>query len=125
MNDLDKRGIGLMDSSSYEIESFFHDNQYCSIGIYGMGYEGKKLYEELKKTDLNVLYGIDQNAMNIEIEGLEIYLPEDMHDMPKADVIVITPFRFFGAIEDAIEPFLGETDIVSLQDVRNYRYIAH
>ena len=35
------------------------------IAIYGMGYLGECLYEELENTDIQVLYGIDQSARGL------------------------------------------------------------
>lgn len=48
------------------INTYLKREGICRIAIYGMGYIGECLYEELLKTDIIVLYGIDQSALDYE-----------------------------------------------------------
>lgn len=65
---------------------------YETIAIYGMGNMGKRLYQKLKDTDVEVLYGIDSYVSN-EVSGLNVLSIED--ELPKVDAIVVTiPFAF-------------------------------
>lgn len=46
------------------INTYLEKEGIHHIAIYGMGYIGECLYEELLKTDITVLYGIDQSALD-------------------------------------------------------------
>lgn len=95
------------------IETWFLDNGYKAIAIYGMGDLGKHLYDELKDTGVNVKYGIE-GATNGWYLDLEIK-PLD-EKLKRADVIVVTPVFAF----DEIKRKLGEKvdcPIISLHDI--------
>lgn len=70
-----------------EFSTYFKKYNYQVIAIYGMGKLGKHLYNELKKGDIQVLYGIDKNRNNIDCD-LKIYLPNEQ--IPQVDAVVIT-----------------------------------
>ena len=105
------------------IKQFFYDNYYKSIVIYGMGYEGTKLYDELCDTDIHILYGIDKNAGNIKVDGLSVVTVDEADISQKVDAIVVTPFKFFAEIEANLEKKYPDGDIISLDDVRKYELI--
>ena len=56
--------IGLKQDNQ-QIETYFQKNNYQRIAVYGMGFVGMRLIKELRNTNLNIIYGIDQNAANI------------------------------------------------------------
>lgn len=79
------------------IEDFFIKNDFKRIAIYGMGKIGNLLYEELKKTEIEVAYLMDQTG---SIEGdLEVISVSKIHDMEEVDVIVVTASNCFDVIE--------------------------
>ena len=43
------------------VSDFLKEEGYENIAIYGMSYIGERLIDELKNTDINVVYGIDRN----------------------------------------------------------------
>ena len=95
------------------LASFFEKNGYKKIAIYGMSHLGKRLVEELKGTDIEILYGIDKNADNIYSE-FEMKTLED--DLPPVDVIVVTAVTYFDEIEAALEEKV-DYSIISLEDI--------
>ena len=95
-------------------QTFFDCNYIKTVAIYGMGELGKRLYEELKLLNVDVLYGIDKNAKNLIIDGLDIITLED--SLPKVDIIIITPVHYFEEIEKDILK-KGDYNLVSLEEM--------
>lgn len=62
------------------LAAYFEKKGHRRIAIYGMSYLGERLLSELEDTEIQVAYGIDQNASNIyseiEVKGLEDDLDE-------------------------------------------------
>ncbi len=96
-----------------EIASFFQNNGYKKIAIYGMSYAGETLLEELKGTDIEVAYGIDSKADSI-YANIDIVTIED--SMESVDVIVVTAITFFDEIEEKLNEKV-DCPIVSLEDI--------
>lgn len=95
------------------IASYFSQNGYHKIAIYGMSYAGETLVEELNGSDIEISYGIDRNADNIYAE-FDVVFPDS--ELREVDVIVVTSIKFF----DEIEEFLSEKvncPILSLEDI--------
>lgn len=100
------------------LETYFEDNLISRIAIYGLGAIGRRLYEELSHGDIEVCYGIDRNAADIHIDGLEVKTLED--ELSNVDAVVVTPIDFY-AIEKALRGRMGEdTDIVFIEDIVDY-----
>lgn len=95
------------------VADFFHANNINSIAIYGMSFLGQRLYEELKETDIKVLYGIDKNAAGI-YSDIDIITPDD--SLPQADAIVVTAIYFFNEIEDTLEKKTN-IKVLSFEDI--------
>lgn len=97
------------------LASYFEENDYKKIAIYGMSYAGETLLEELKDSGIEVAYGIDANARSIfantEVVTMDDYLEE-------VDAVVVTAITFFDEIEEDLS---GKMDcpIISLEDVLN------
>lgn len=69
------------------------------IAIYGMGVFGKRIFEELHKTDICVLYGIDQRY-DIKKEQIPV-VPLD-NKLEKVDGIVVSTFFCFEEVKKSI-----------------------
>lgn len=95
------------------ISSYFEKNGYKKIAIYGMSYVGETLVEELKDTNIKVLYGIDQKAQDIHAEFDIVSLDVELE---KVDVIVVTAITFFDEIEKKLCE-LVDYPIISLDDI--------
>ncbi len=99
------------------LEAYFHDNEIATVAIYGVGALGERLFEDLRKIDIEVKYAIDRIADTKYIEGLKIVGIED--ELKDVDVIIVTPVQDYYAIEELLE-HKTDVDIVSLEDIIDY-----
>ena len=68
------------------------DNGYMTIGIMDAGEIGKILYEELKKSEVEVKWFVDRNAEGIgQIDGKPVRLLRDVFLLEKVDIICVSP----------------------------------
>ena len=103
------------------IDSFFRDNLYNSIAIYGMGMIGRQLYEELKESQIIVEYAIDRNAIQIHSNEVKTITVGQIKDMKKVDAIIVTPFDQFVDIEKILFQVVDkEIDIISIEWIIRY-----
>lgn len=70
------------------------------IAIYGMKELGERLYEELKKTDIEVLCVIDKNPRNI-LGDFTVISPQQK--IPEVDAIIVTADYYFREIESELK----------------------
>lgn len=95
------------------IAAYFVKRNIRSIAIYGMGDLGNRLFEELKSSAVEVLYGIDQNKDKVFSE-IPIYSMDD--ELPYVDAVIVTPYLSYDQILPKVkEKFHGE--ILSLEDI--------
>lgn len=106
--------IGLK-QDNHQIETYFQKNNYQRIAVYGMGFVGMRLIKELRNTNLNIIYGIDQNAANISSD-LKLLTLED--ELPEVDVIIVTVLGSFQEIYDKLSTKI-KCDIVAIEDIIN------
>ncbi len=97
------------------LDSYFKENGYESIAIYGYKELGERLYDELKATDVKVEYIIDKAADNI-YAGVDAYTPDDV--LPDVDAVVVTASYYFDEIEEMLRDKLA-CPIFSIDDVVN------
>ena len=98
------------------LSGYFEENGYNHIAIYGMGIVGQTLLEELQKTKIEVVYGIDRNAHKTYTE-VDVLTPENA--LPEVDAIVVTVVESFDNVAQNLK---GKIDcpIISLMDVIYY-----
>ena len=92
---------------------YFERENIKSIAIYGMSFVGERLYDELKKSNIDVKFAIDKKADRI-YSDVEVVTPDDMFE--EVDAIVVTPVFYY----EEIESFLTKkTDItiISFEDI--------
>lgn len=104
------------------LRPYFEDNYLFNVAIYGLGAIGQRLYEELEMEEIDVKYGIDQNAKNIQIKGLEIKSLED--ELPKVDAVIVTPIAFYEIEKNLYKKMGDEAVIVSIEDIVDYCFIC-
>lgn len=84
----------------YSIEEYFKKNGYQSIAIYGIGFLGEHFFEQIKSTDIEVKYLIDQKGGtgygNIPVCNID-------GDLAPVDVIVVTPQSYFYQIKKQLK----------------------
>lgn len=95
------------------LASYFEKNDYRKIAIYGMSYAGMTLINELKDTEITVVYGIDKNADAIYTDIDIVCIDENLEEV---DAIVVTAITFFDEIEEELSEKIG-CPILSLEDI--------
>ena len=95
------------------LRSYFEENGYYEIAIYGMSYAGETLINELQGSNVKIKYGIDQNAENIYAD-INLVSPDD--ELENVDAIIITPIKFFDEIEKKLSKKVN-CPILSLEDI--------
>ena len=101
---------------NHSLAEYFVHGGYSNVAIYGMGYLGIRLLEELKMSPIEVVFCIDRDAKNMECE-IPIY---EFHEVEcsigKADIIVITALSGYDEIERKIHNQY-DIPVVSIKDV--------
>lgn len=95
------------------LSTYFTNNGYKKIAIYGMSFAGETLIEELRGSEIEIAYGIDQNAAAIYAD-VDIMSVEDALD--EVDAVVVTAITFFDEIEEKLSRKL-DCPIISLEDI--------
>ncbi len=96
-----------------QLSTYFEQNHYKKIAIYGMSYAGETLVDELKDTAIEVAYGIDQRADSL-FADIDIVSIDDLQN--DVDAIVVTAITFFDEIEEKLSEKV-ESPIISLEHV--------
>ncbi len=102
-----------MKQTGTDILTYFKENRYEKVAIYGMGELGNRLYDELKDTEIDVIYGIDKNSKSL-YSDLKVYSLDD--DFEPADVIVVTAIFAYSEIKKELAKKTNIT-VISLEDV--------
>lgn len=95
------------------LETYFERNGYQKIAIYGMSYAGETLFNELKDSNIQVAYAIDQKAEGIYAD-VDIVSPDAV--LADVDAIVVTPIFFMDEIEEMLSSRIS-CPILSLEDI--------
>lgn len=81
------------------VEHFFQKYKYETIAIYGMGILGRQLRDELKGSDIKILYYMDRAVILREM-GIKKVSVND--ELPEVDAIVVTATKDFDEIYDVL-----------------------
>lgn len=95
------------------IADFLEKTNYKNIAIYGIGCIGELLVNELKDTNINVLYGIDRNANSIN-STIDIVSIND--NFKSVDAVIVTAITFFDEIYKELSRRIN-CPIISLEDI--------
>ncbi len=95
------------------LTEYFERKGYRNIAVYGISYAGEALIEELKNTDINIIYGIDKKAEAIYTK-IDVISSDDT--FPKVDAVVVTAITFFDEIKMELSKKL-ECPIISLEEI--------
>ena len=101
------------------LKSYFIENAYKSIAIYGMGEIGTHLYKELKGTGIEIKYVVDKTAVP---ENPEINIINTLENLEDADVIVVTPIFAFDEIEKELRQKVT-LPIIYLEEINYEIYV--
>jgi len=97
------------------LDTYFKENNFKKIAIYGMSYAGERLLDDLKGTDIEVLYAVDQNADRMFAE-VDMITKEEIAHQREVDAVIVTAIYFFDDIEEELSE-LVDCPIVSLEDI--------
>lgn len=86
---------------------------YRKIAIYGMAIMGERLLDELRDTDVEVVYAIDRNVNNI-YSYLDVVSPDD--ELKEVDAIIVTSIAFFDEIKKDLSSKIN-CPIIALDDI--------
>lgn len=95
------------------LASYFEENGYKKIAIYGMSYAGQTLLEELRDSDIEVAYGIDANAGSIYADVDVVTMNDNLEEV---DAVVVTAITFYDEIEEDLSLIMS-CPIISLEDI--------
>lgn len=98
-----------------KLEEYFIRNSYKRIAVYGMGYVGRRLVEELKDSEIETVYGIDRNAANIYSEIKVVTMDEELANV---DVVVVTLVDDFDQVSDLLSKEL-RCPVIAIEDIVN------
>lgn len=99
----------------HSLAEYFESNKVGSVAIYGMGYLGCCLYDELEESHVEIKYVIDRNYKNMC--GI-INAYEFSEKLPEVDMIVVTIVNEEEDIKNMCENVLSYR-IVTLSEVIN------
>lgn len=95
------------------IVTYFEDNQYKEIAVYGMSYVGERLLDELRDSDIKVSYAIDRKSDSI-CADIDLVSPDE--PLGKVDAIVVTSNYYFDAIEEMLMDKV-DCPIINFEDI--------
>ena len=96
---------------------YFHEYGYHKIGICGAGDLGRLLYEEIKDSDIQVLYFIDRNSEGLRyIDEIPVVTMQEIQEQEKADVLVIAPEWDYEAVNQVLLRICQELPTLSLRE---------
>lgn len=97
-----------------KVESFFEDQEFDKVAIYGMGDLGNLFLREFQKSEkIKIICGIDRNAGAI-ISEIPIFKPESIET--ELDVVVVTIVDEFESIKISLSQHTN-AKIISIEDV--------
>lgn len=102
----------ILKQQGKKLSTYFEENNYKNIAIYGVGEMGNRLYDELKDSSVCIQFAIDKEDnkyMEVEVKS-----PED--DLDRVDVIVVSAIFAFEDIKEKISSNVS-CPVVSLEDI--------
>ena len=91
------------------ISEYIRNMGCCQIGIYGLSYLGQRLF---------VVCGFDRRARDINIPGLSVIPPDNIHKDIDVDIIIVTSIIQYEKIRSNILERIGKkVKIISLESI--------
>lgn len=97
------------------IAAYLKENNFEKIAIYGMSYAGERLLDDLKGTNIEVVYAVDQYADRMFAE-VDMITKEEIGHQQEVDAVIVTAIYFFDDIEEELSEMV-DCPIVSLEDI--------
>ena len=96
----------------YSLTDYFIKNNYRSVAIYGMAALGRRLYDELENTDVEIRYLLDRNPNGLEKVLEFVSLQENLI----VDIIVVTVAAAEKQLVKEIKA-IGYDNVIGLSDI--------
>ncbi|MCI9446037.1 MAG: glycosyltransferase [Lachnospiraceae bacterium] len=109
---LGEQGISMAD--------FFQSQGAGRLAIYGLGYIGGRLFDELRDTGVEVVCGIDRQADRVAVENLPVVALDDEKTeefVQRTDAIVVTAIYDVPQIKKMIEARFQDIRIFSFEEI--------
>lgn len=90
--------------NNISVVSWLKSKGYYKVAIYGMQELGKRLYEELRDTDIEIVCVMDKNQQNILGEYNFVDIDKNI---PQIDVVIVTPVLSFFSIQKDLEKLVS------------------
>ena len=107
--------MGKNKTAGKSLETYFEQNGFHKVAIYGMGEVGEVLLRELQGSKIDVRYGIDQRASSV-FSKLKILSPKE--ELAQVDVIVVTAIAYYDEIRRQLKEKV-KCPIISLENILN------
>lgn len=95
------------------LNEYFKKNRIQSIAVYGMGALGRRLYDELEDSDVEVKYLVDRNPNGMDKILKFVHLDEEKLDV---DAVVVTVISSEKEIVDEIKGY-GYKRVIGLSEI--------
>lgn len=89
------------DTIIIKIVKMKEENPQLSIAIYGWGILGKKLYNDLKKNNIEIEFAIDKEADSYNEGNLNVYSTNE--DFPDVDLVIVTAVFAYKEIQSQLQ----------------------
>lgn len=101
----------------YHVEDYLIRHNYSRIAIYGTGYLGQDLIDELEDTSISIKYGIDRDA-ELCWATFPIIKPEEISecDFDDVDAVIVTAIAYYDEIKEQLSSKM-KCPIISLIEV--------
>lgn len=104
----------LLKHEGKSLVQYFENNGYKNIAVYGTGELFSRLQEELRGSNINIVYGMDRKADKIYVDIEVLSLDDEWRD--DVDAVVVTPIFMFDELEEMIMDRM-DCPVVSLEEV--------
>lgn len=81
------------------IYEYFEKNGYKKIAVYGLHYVGERLCDELRNTDIDIVFTMDKNSSR-GYYGIKNY--SSFNNLPNVDAVIVTPITFYSDIKSEL-----------------------
>lgn len=102
-----------MRQSGIMLNCYFEKKGYKKIAIYGMKELGRRLVDELRETEVEIVCVIDQNTKEMHSE-VKVITPEEK--IPDVEAVVVTAVYYFQEIDEKLSTKV-DCPILSLEEV--------
>lgn len=104
----------ILSSDGNRIGDYFEKNKISNIVIYGMGYMGQWLCEELINRNINVIAAIDRNI--VQYKKLKIIKIEE-EKIPECDYIIVTPVVEMEKIKEDLDRIAPNIKAITIKEL--------